>query len=275
MPNKVVSREEWLTARKELLAKEKAFMKEKDKLSAEIRELPWVKVEKEYTFDTPQGKKSLSDLFDGKSQLALKHFMMAPGQSEGCVGCSFETDHMEPAYMHLRNHDVAMVCVARCPLSDFLAFQTRMGWTIPFVSSYGSDFNYDFGVSFKPEEMAAGKAYYNYEHIAAPIEDLSGHSIFYKDDKGDIYHTYSSFGRGMEGVLASYAFLDVVPNGRMENGPHHSLVDWVRHHDRYEAQGHVSNVGRWVAAEISKSPLELEKDADKQSKSGGSCCSNK
>lgn len=247
--HEIVSREQWTIARKAFLAKEKQFTRERDRLMAERRELPWVKVEKTYVFDTPQGRRTLADLFEGKSQLIIKHFMLAPGQKEGCVGCSFEVDHVEGALMHFRNHDVAFASVARAPIDEIDAYRKRMGWTFPFVSSHGSDFNYDFNVSFTPDEVASGGGYYNYEKTEVGIEDLSGLSVFYKDSAGEIFHTYSTFGRGGEEILGAYMFLDMTPKGRNEHGPHYNLGDWVRLHDRYDADGHVDATGRWIAAE--------------------------
>lgn len=248
MQHRIASRDQWLQERTALLAKEKELTRLRDRLSAERRELPWVKVEKTYVFDTPTGKAALADLFDGRSQLIIKHFMLAPGQMDGCVGCSFESDHVEGALVHLQNHDVSYVAVARAPLDEIEAFKTRMGWSFRWVSSFGSDFNYDFDVSFTPAQLANGRAFYNYRTGALPLEDLSGLSIFCKDEAGAIYHTYSTFGRGAEERLGTYVLLDLTPKGRNENGPNHSLADWVRHHDRYGAAGHVSGVGRWVPA---------------------------
>ncbi len=175
--------------------------------------------------------------------------MLAPGQKDGCVGCSFESDHAEAALVHLQNHDVSYVAVARAPLAEIEAFKTRMGWSFAWVSSFGSDFNYDFNVSFTPAQIADGSAVYNYRAGPLPLEDLSGLSVFIKGADGAIYHTYSTFGRGAEERLGTYVLLDLTPNGRNENGPNHSLTDWVRHHDRYGADGHVSAIGRWVPAE--------------------------
>jgi predicted dithiol-disulfide oxidoreductase (DUF899 family) len=249
MEHRIVSRDQWLLERSTLLAREKEMTRLRDEMSEARRALPWVKVDKSYVFDTPSGKKTLSDLFDGRSQLIVKHFMLAPGQKEGCVGCSFESDHAEAALVHLQNHDVSYVAVARAPLNEIEAFKTRMGWSFPWVSSFGSDFNYDFNVSFTPAQIADGTAVYNYRAGPLPLEDLSGLSVFYKAEDGAIYHTYSTFGRGAEERLGTYMLLDLTPNGRNENGPNYSLADWVRHHDRYGASGHVSAVGRWVAEE--------------------------
>jgi predicted dithiol-disulfide oxidoreductase (DUF899 family) len=236
MQNQVVSRDEWLAARKELLRKEKEFTRLRDQLSAERRALPWVKVEKTYVFDGADGKVTLADLFDGRSQLVVKHFMFGPDWSEGCVGCSFELDHTEGALQHLEHHDVSYVVVSRAPLAKTESFRRRMGWRVRWVSSYGNDFNFDFHVSFTPEEITAGKATYNYREGAQVIDEMSGRSVFYKDASGQVFHTYSSFARGGEMFLGSYAFLDITPKGRDEtiNG---NLTDWVRHHDRYDDTG--------------------------------------
>jgi predicted dithiol-disulfide oxidoreductase (DUF899 family) len=234
--NQVVSRDEWLAARKQHLVREKELTRLRDQLSAERRALPWVKVEKSYVFDGPDGRLSLADLFAGRSQLIVKHFMLGPDWQEGCVGCSFEVDHVGGALVHLEHHDVSYVLVSRAPLPKIEAFKQRMGWRFKWVSSYGSDFNYDFHVSFKEDEIARGKAYYNYEVRQIGIDELSGRSVFYKDTAGDIFHTYSSYGRGGESFLGTYSYIDITPKGRDEiiNG---NLTDWVRHHDRYQDEG--------------------------------------
>jgi len=232
MEHSVVSREEWIAARKELLAEEKEFVRMRDRLSAKRRALPWIRVEKDYTFEAPEGKISLGDLFDGKSQLIVKHFMFGPDWDEGCVGCSFESDHAEAALVHLAHRDVAYAAVARAPIERIEAYRRRMGWTFRWVSSLGSDFNYDFNVSFTPEQIDSGTCYYNYEIRVAGAE-MSGRSVFLRDRSGQIFHTYSSFARGGEIHLGTYAYLDIVPNGRQEtiNG---NLTDWVRRHDSYD-----------------------------------------
>jgi predicted dithiol-disulfide oxidoreductase (DUF899 family) len=233
----IVSREDWLVARKALLAKEKALTKARDALNRERRELPWVKVEKAYVFEGPDGKETLSDLFAGRSQLVVDHFMLGPGWNEGCVGCSFGADHVDGSLVHLEHHDVSMVAVSRAPLPEIQAFQKRMGWRFKWVSSFGSDFNYDYHVSFRPEEIATGKVFYNYELSDAQIDELPGTSVFYRDESGDIFHTYSTYARGSEVLLGTYHLLDLTPKGRNETGPRHNLTDWVRHHDRYEDRG--------------------------------------
>jgi predicted dithiol-disulfide oxidoreductase (DUF899 family) len=246
---KVVPRAEWLTARKELLVKEKELTRQRDQIDRQRRELPWVKVEKNYLFDSPGGQQSLADLFAGRSQLIVSHFMFGPGWKEGCVGCSFRSDHVEGALVHLEHHDVSLVTISRAPLAEIEAFRRRMGWCFPWVSSYGSDFNYDYHVSYSKEEIATGKVNYNYQQKDFVSEELSGLSVFAKDEDGVIYHTYSTYGRGDELVDTTYMYLDVTPKGRNETGPHHNLGDWVRHHDRYGVAGVVDAGGRFVAAQ--------------------------
>jgi predicted dithiol-disulfide oxidoreductase (DUF899 family) len=247
---KIVSRDQWLAARKELLVKEKELTRRYDALAAEQRALPWVKVEKEYVFDSPSGKLTLAQLFNGRSQLFVKHFMMGPGAAHQCVGCSLEVDHVEGILEHLENHDVSYVAVARAPIGEIEIVRKRMGWRFPWVSSYHSDFNYDFSVSFKPEQVASGRALYNFQPApewAAGVEDLSGDSIFYRDDAAQIFHTYSTYGRGGEQFLGVYRFLDLTPKGRAENGPYHSLVDWARPKNMYGKGGAVESNGRYHA----------------------------
>jgi predicted dithiol-disulfide oxidoreductase (DUF899 family) len=230
MEHKIVSREEWIEARKALLAKEKELTRLRDRLSAERRELPWVRIDKAYVFDGPNGKETLGDLFAGRSQLVVKHFMLGPGWQDPCVGCSFESDHVDGVVTHLEHHDVSYVAVSRAPYSEIAAVRQRMGWRFKWLSSFGSDFNYDFNVSFTPEQIAAGKATYNYRTGVKPAEEMSGRSIFYKDETGAIFHTYSAFARGGEVMLGTYALLDMTPKGRNEKS---NLTDWVKLHDRY------------------------------------------
>jgi predicted dithiol-disulfide oxidoreductase (DUF899 family) len=234
MDHEVVTRDEWIAARKQLLAREKEITRLTDQLNAERRSLPWVRVEKEYIFDTPEGQKTLADLFQGCSQLIIYHFMFGPQAREGCVGCSFFADHVDGPNMHIAHHDVTFVAVSRAPLAQLEAYKRRMGWRFNWVSSSGSDFNYDFHVSFRKEDIAKGKVYYNYEMTDASMEDLHGMSVFFKDDNGAIFHTYSSYGRGDERGLGAYMFLDVTPKGRNETGPGFNLTDWVRRHDKYD-----------------------------------------
>lgn len=232
----VVSHSEWLEARKELLEKEKKLTRLRDEHSRERQALPWVKVEKSYAFDGPGGRETLADLFGGRNQLIVHHFMFSPEWEEGCVGCSFHADHAEGALVHLANHDVSFVRVSRAPLGKIQAFNRRMGWTAKWVSSFDSDFNRDFQVSFTKDELAGGEVVYNYQPTKEALEELSGVSVFVKDG-ADVFHTYSCFGRGEEGAISTYFYLDNTPKGRNETGPHGNLMDWVRHHDRYGFQG--------------------------------------
>ena len=231
----VVSRDEWLEARKALLKKEKELTRQKDQLFAECRALPWVKVEKNYIFDTASGKQTLADLFGDKSQLIVTHFMLGPEWEQGCIGCSFGADHYDGIVVHLEHHDVAFVVVSRAPLPKIDAFKKRMGWRFKWVSSHGSDFNYDYHVSFTEDAIAQGKVYYNYQVQQIDIDELAGTSMFYRDAAGNIFHTYSAYARGSELVGGAYGYLDHLPKGRNETGPGYNLGDWVRHHDRYEA----------------------------------------
>ncbi len=228
--HRIVSESEWVEARKRLLAREKELTHLQEKVAEERRALPWVKVTKNYVFDTPEGKKTLSDLFGGNSQLIVYHFMFAPDWKEGCVGCSFLSDHVDGANQHLKQHDVTYVAASRAPLEKLLAYRKRMGWKFPWVSSEGSDFNYDYGVSFRKEDLAKGEVTYNFETIKNTMEDLHGTSVFIKDADGTIYHTYSSYARGDERTLATYAWLDITPNGRNET----TGMSWIKRHDQYD-----------------------------------------
>jgi predicted dithiol-disulfide oxidoreductase (DUF899 family) len=231
---KVVSREEWLVARKKLLAREKQLTRERDAVAAERRQLPWVKVEKNYVFDSPSGKKTLADLFNGKSQLIVYHLMFGPEWQEACPSCSFNMDHTDGALAHLTQRDVSFAAVSRAPISKIEAFKKRLGWKFNWVSSYGSDFNYDYHVSFTSEQLAKGKVEFNFELMAFPSEEAPGISVFYRDKDGDIFHTYSAYGRGTETTMNTYNYLDYVPKGRDEDGLHFTM-SWLRHHDRYES----------------------------------------
>ena len=232
-PHKIVSHEAWVAARKAHLADEKAFTRARDALSRKRRELPWEKVEKSYLFDGPDGKATLADLFGGKSQLIVYHFMLGPGWEAGCPSCSYLADHFDGAAIHLAQRDVAFVVVSRAPLPEIEKFKTRMGWKFKWVSSFGGDFNHDYQVSASPEEKADGKVLYNYEMTTFPSEERPGASAFYKNDKGDVFHTYSSYGRGLDMFIGTYHFLDIAPKGRDEDDLAFSMA-WVRHHDRYE-----------------------------------------
>ena len=228
----VVSPGEWLTARKALLAKEKEFNRLRDQLSAERRARPGVKVEKRYVFDGPSGKETLAELFAGRSQLIVYHFMLGPGWEAGCPSCSFLADHFDGANMHLPQRDVTFVVVSRAPLAEIEKFKKRMGWQFKWVSSYGTDFNHDYQVSESPEEKESGKAYYNYEMGEFPSDERPGLSCFAKDETGAVYHTYSTYARGLDMLIGAYHFLDLAPKGRDEAGLPWSMA-WVRHHDRY------------------------------------------
>ena len=232
-PHKVVSHDEWIAARRAYLAEEKAFSKARDALSKKRRELPWEKVEKNYLFDTPSGKKTLADLFGGKSQLIVYHFMLGPGWEQGCPSCSYLADHFDGPAIHLPQRDVAFVVVSRAPLPEIEKFQARMGWKFNWVSSFGSDFNADYQVSVSPAEKASGKVLYNYEVTTFPSDERPGASVFFKDPAGGVFHTYSTYGRGLDILIGAYNFLDLAPKGRDEDGLAWSMA-WVRHHDRYE-----------------------------------------
>jgi predicted dithiol-disulfide oxidoreductase (DUF899 family) len=230
--NRIVSRDEWLAARKQYLSQEKAFTRLRDELSRQRRELPWVRVEKRYVFDGPDGQESLGDLFAGRSQLIVVHFMFAPGWEEGCKSCSFRADHLDGALVHLAHRDVTLVVVSRAPLPQIDAFKKRMGWRFTWVSSYGTDFNRDYHVSFTKDDMAKGQVYYNYDMREFPSEEAPGTSVFYKDGTGDIFHTYSCYARGGDMLIGAYHYLDLVPKGRDEDALTFTMA-WVRHHDRY------------------------------------------
>jgi predicted dithiol-disulfide oxidoreductase (DUF899 family) len=249
--NPIVSRDEWLIARKQLLAKEKELTRHRDALNAERRRLPMVKIDKDYVFEGPGGRVRLLDLFAGRRQLIVYHFMFDPKWAEGCPNCSFLVDNLgHLAHLHARN--TSLVLVSRAPLAKIEPFKVRMGWTVPWYSSFGSDFNYDFHVSFTQDDIAKGEVYYNYDLRKLQSEEMSGRSVFYQDEKGDIFHTYFSYARGGDMFLGTYVFLDVTPKGRNEAGPNHNLTDWVRHHDRYDDGGFIDPTGRYVA------PQELD-----------------
>ena len=233
-PN-VVAPAEWLAARKQLLAKEKEFTRLRDEISRQRRALPWEKVEKAYSFEGASGKVSLADLFGKRSQLFIYHFMLGPDWKEGCPSCSMLADHFDGMATHLANRDVTLAVVSRAPFGQIHAFQKRMGWRFQWYSSYASDFNPDFQASFNPatDQSPAGEVYYNYTMQTFPAEERPGASVFYKDSDGSLYHTYSTYGRGLDILLGVYNFLDMVPKGRDEEGLSFPMA-WVRHHDRYE-----------------------------------------
>jgi predicted dithiol-disulfide oxidoreductase (DUF899 family)/uncharacterized damage-inducible protein DinB len=232
---KVVSPAKWLAARKELLAKEKEFSRLRDELSRQRRELPWEKIDKNYVFEGPKGKESLADLFDGRSQLIVYHFMFGPGWKEGCPSCSFLADSFDSAPVHLAQRDTTLVVVSRATLPELQAFQKRMGWHFKWVSSSGSDFNFDYQVSSRKDDQGKSKVYYNYELTDFPSDERPGASVFYKNAGGEVFHTYSTYARGLDILLTTYNLLDMTPKGRDEAGLPHGMA-WVRHHDRYDDQ---------------------------------------
>ncbi|MBW8318399.1 MAG: thioredoxin family protein [Arenimonas sp.] len=234
MEHSVVSREEWLEARRALLTKEKEMTRMRDRVNAARLALPWVRVDKDYVFDTPAGAKTLSELFDGRSQLVIYHFMFGPDWEAGCPGCSFLADHLDGAIVHLNNHDVSFVCVSRAPLDKIEAYKRRMNWHFPWVSSFGSDFNFDYHVSFTREELAAGPVTYNYRETPAEEahDELPGLSSFYREADGAVFHTYSNYARGGEEMLGTMMILDCAPLGRNEG----STMDFVKRHDEYETR---------------------------------------
>ena len=253
---KKVSHVEWLVARKAFLAKEKEFTRVRDELSRQRRALPWEKVEKRYEFDSTSGKVALAELFNGRSQLVVYHFMFGPDWQEGCPSCSFVSDHFDGTLVHLANRDTTLAVISRAPIADIEAFKKRMGWKFSWVSSFASDFNFDYHVSFTPEERASGKVEYNYAVGEFPSEEGPGFSVFAKDAAGEVFHTYSSYGRGLDILLGAYNFLDLVPKGRDEEGLLHSMA-WVRHHDRYTEGYIVDPAQKYVQPK----------------KAAGSCCS--
>jgi predicted dithiol-disulfide oxidoreductase (DUF899 family) len=231
--HKVVSQQEWVEARKELLAAEKELTHLRDAIAAKRRELPWVKVEKNYIFDGPHGKLSLADLFQNRSQLIIYHFMFGPDWQEGCPSCSFGMDHTDGALPHLAQRDISFAAVSRAPISKIEPFKQRLGWRFPWVSSGGNDFNRDFHVSFSKEELAKGKVEYNYTQQSFPSDEAPGLSVFFKNAAGEIFHTYSTYGRGLDTLMGAYNFMDMTPKGRNEDSLPFTMA-WVRHHDRYE-----------------------------------------
>src|SRR5712672_865120 len=231
--NQIVSRNAWMEARRALLAKEKEMTHMRDRVNAERMALPWVKVEENYVFDSENGKKTLSQLFDGRSQLIVYHFMLGPDWEAGCPGCSFLADHLDGSLPHLEHHDVTLTAVSRAPLAEIAAYKARMGWRFPWVSAFGSDFNFDYHVSFTKDALAGGKVFYNFTETKSSdaAEELPGLSAFYKDEAGDIFHTYSSYARGPEELIGTLMILDRAPKGRNEG----TIMDFVRRHDEYGA----------------------------------------
>ena len=235
MQHEIVSQDAWLAARRAHLAKEKEFTRLRDQLSAERRALPWTRVDKSYLFEGPDGRQTLPELFDGRSQLIIYHFMLGPGWEQGCPSCSFVADHIDGALVHLAHRDVTLLAVSRAPLPEIEAFRKRMGWRFKWLSSFGSDFNADYHVSFSPDELAKGQVYYNYHMTSFPSEEGPGASVFYKDPDGTVFHTYSAYARGLDMLVGAYNYLDLVPKGRDEAELPWTMA-WVRHHDRYDPE---------------------------------------
>ncbi|MBK7405113.1 MAG: DUF899 domain-containing protein [Phycisphaerales bacterium] len=229
---RVVSREEWVEARRSLLEREKAMTRLRDELSAERRTLPWVLIEKPYEFDTASGRQTLADLFEGRSQLIVYHFMFGPEWLEGCPGCSFLMDHADGTLPHLHARGITLTAASRAPLASIERFKRRMGWRFPWASSSPSEFNFDFHVSFSPEQMKAREVEYNFRRGPASMEELPGVSVFRRGDAGEVFHTYSAYARGLEPLVGTYDYIDLTSKGRDEAGLD-SPMSWVRHHDRY------------------------------------------
>lgn len=232
--NRSVSREDWFQAHKEHLKREKQLTRFKDEVAAERRALPWLKMRKDYVFETERGPDRLADLFKGNSQLIVYHFMFPPNADYRCEGCSLLADHIDGAEQHIRHHDVSLVAIGRAPLEQLLPYKRRMGWKFDFVSSYASDFNFDLQVSFTDRQIAEGDTTYNFDRRPLTSKDLPGASVFYKDDSADIFLTFTVRARGGDDLIGAYRYLDLTPKGRNENGPYHGLMDWVRLHDEYE-----------------------------------------
>lgn len=233
--HRVVSDTRWTEERQQLLAREKELTHLRDQVAAERRALPWRRITKNYVFDTPHGQRTLAQLFGGRRQLLVQHFMFGPGWEQGCPSCSFMADHTDGMTIHLAHRDIGFVAISRAPLADILRFRERMGWRFDWVSSNGSDFNFDFGVSFTPEELATGEVQYNYRKTYFPAEEAPGISVFTLDDAGEVFHTYSSFGRGVEAMMGAYVLMDLAPKGRDERDVFYKM-EWVRHHDRYQPE---------------------------------------
>ena len=229
----IVSRDVWIAERKTLLAREKELTHLRDQIARERRALPWERIDKSYVFDAPEGRRTLAELFDGRRQLLVQHFMLAPGWEQGCPSCSFMADHTDGMNVHLAHRDVTLVAVSRAPLAEIERFRQRMGWRFKWVSSHGSDFNYDFGVSFTPEEVAKGEIDYNYGKWPHAYDEWPGVSVFFMGDANEVFHTYSTYGRGVEVMMGTYNILDLTPNGRDERDVEYKM-EWIRHHDRYE-----------------------------------------
>ena len=231
----IATRDAWLEARRDLLAAEKDLTRRSDQVAQLRRQLPWVRLDKEYSFEGPDGRQRLADLFDGRSQLLVQHFMFTPGEEdeEVCASCSFMADHTDGMTVHLAHRDVTFVAISRAPFAEIERFRRRMGWQFRWLSSHGNSFNYDFRVSFTPEEVAKGELPYNYGTWPHAFEEWPGVSVFWQDDAGEVFHTYSTYGRGVEVMMGTYRLLDLTPKGRDERDTFYKM-EWVRHHDRYQ-----------------------------------------
>jgi predicted dithiol-disulfide oxidoreductase (DUF899 family) len=261
---RIVTRDEWVAARKALLVKEKALTSAHDALAGERRALPMVRIEKTYLFETPSGRRSLAELFDGRSQLMIYHFMMGPDWSEGCPSCSFLADGIDGTTIHLAHRDVTLMAVSRAPLANIAAFKARMGWKFPWASSFGSDFNRDFGVTFTEEDLASARAFYNYEPVRYPLDEAPGLSVFFKNESGEVFHTYSTYARGGEALIGTYHYLDFAPKGRDEGGLAFTMA-WLRHHDKYDQSYSVDPKRSY------ERPARLKAG---EAVSSGSCCAS-
>jgi predicted dithiol-disulfide oxidoreductase (DUF899 family) len=233
-PHTIVSHDAWLEARKRLLAKEKEFNRLRDQLSAERRELPWEPVDKPYVFQGPNGRETLAELFAGRSQLVVYHFMLGADWQEGCKSCSFWADNFNGVDIHLAHRDVTLLAISSAPFDKIEAFRKRMGWTFKWVSSAGCDFNHDYHVTFAPDDLSKGEVYYNYRWAKVPVTEMPGFSVFCKAADGTVYHTYSTYSRGLDMLNGAYHILDLVPKGRDEAALQRPMA-WVRLHDQYEA----------------------------------------
>jgi predicted dithiol-disulfide oxidoreductase (DUF899 family) len=263
--HKIVSKEQWLESRRALLEQEKQLTRQHDELARKRRELPWVRVEKNYVFDSLSGKKSLADLFGNHSQLLIYHFMFGPEWKEGCPSCSYVADHLNPTLPHLAARDVSLMIVSHAPLAKIEAFKNRMGWQFPWVSSFNSDFNYNFHVSFLPEHKKDGLVDYNYKMQKFPSDEAPGESVFFKEPStGEVFHTYSTYGRGLDALLGTYTLLDMVPKGRDEDQLEFDM-QWVRYHDRYDGGGF---------ADVNK-PYWPKMASMPQAPASSSCCGSK
>jgi len=243
----VVVRDRWLAQRKALRAREKELTRLGDQVARERRALPWLHVDKAYVFDAADGARTLGDLFQGRRQLLVQHFMLGPGWEAGCPSCSFMADHVDGIERHLQQRDMSFAAISRAPIDEIERFRRRMGWRFAWVSSNRNDFNQDFDVSFTPEQLAREEVFYNFGMTTFKSDELPGLSVFYKDDAGTIFHTYSTYGRGVEAMMGAYRLLDLLPKGRDEDRLSHGMA-WVRHHDRYETAAPAPAAGGCCAA---------------------------